>query len=79
MTAAETHRGQIAEALTARAIAAQGANTLVTKDVALAFVNFLVDDLKHSTSGLNHAELAVVAEKADDVGLRDSRDNAFVQ
>lgn len=79
MTAAQTHRAQIADALAARAIAAQGANTLVTKDVAVAFVNFLIDDLKHSTSGLNNAEMVVVDEKADDVGLRDIRDNAMTQ
>jgi hypothetical protein len=79
VTAAQAHRIQIADALAARATAVQGPNTLITKETSLAFVNFLVDDLKHFTSGLNQAELAVVAEKADDVGLRDSRDTAFVQ
>lgn len=79
MTAASTHRDQIAEKLAARAIAAQGANTPITKVVAAAFVDFLIADLKKSTTDLDTAEMRVVTERADDVGLREGRDAAAGQ
>ena len=79
MTAATTHRDQIAEALANRAAVAQGANTLITKTVAGALIDFLVADLKLNTTWLDAAEMRVVTERADDVGLRETRDAATSQ
>lgn len=79
MTAALTHRDQIAEKIATRAIVAQGANTPITKIVAAAFVDFLIADLKRSTTLLDAAEMRVVAERSDDVGVREARDTATNQ
>jgi hypothetical protein len=77
ITAAKTHRVQVAESLAARAIEVQGANTPATKEVFLWTVDFLVDALGHSVLTLDQGEMRVVAERADDVGLRDQRDSAM--
>ena len=74
MTAAKTHRDLVADILAIRAIQVQGSNTVVTKSVWLAVVDFFVDDVKYSVTKMDTAELRVVAERADDVGLRDTRD-----
>ena len=74
--AAKTHRDQIADVLATRAVEVQGANTLVTKAVWISVVDFLVDDLKHSVTVMDTAEMRVVSERSDDVGLRDARDTA---
>jgi hypothetical protein len=74
--AAQTHRDQVADALAARAAKVQGPNTPVTKAVILAVVDFLVDDLKHSVTKMDDAEMRVVTERSDDVGLRDEREKA---
>lgn len=76
VTAAKTHRDQIAEVLATRAAHVQGSGTVITKEVAGAFLDFLVDDLKHSVTEMDDAEMRVVAERADDVGLREARDSA---
>ncbi len=76
ITAAKTHRDQIADILAMHAVKAQGSNTVVTKTVWLSVVDFLVDDLKHSVTVMDTAEMRVVNERADDVGLRDDRDTA---
>lgn len=76
MIAAKTHRDQIAEALAKRAIKVQGVGTLITKEIIGSFIDFVVDDLKHAVSTMDDAEMRVVAERADDVGLRDVRDSA---
>ncbi len=75
ITAATTHRTEMAEALSARAIQVQGANTLVTKEVILTVFDFLTDTLGQSAQSMDEAELRLVAEKADDVGLREDRDS----
>jgi len=74
--AAKTHRVQVAESLAARAVEVQGANTLATKDTFLVLVDFLVDTLGYSVKSMDVGELRLVAEKADDVGLREARDSA---
>jgi hypothetical protein len=76
MTAAKTHRAPIAAALAARALEVQGSSTLATKDAFLVVVDFLVDALGQSVTAMDQAELRVVAERSDDVGLRDARDAA---
>ncbi|HRI70368.1 MAG TPA: hypothetical protein PK156_39320 [Polyangium sp.] len=76
ITAAKTHRDQIAESLASRAAKAQGANTVVTIEIASAIIDFLIDDLKHSVSHMDEAEMRVVIERSDDVGLREARDSA---
>ncbi|HRI72099.1 MAG TPA: hypothetical protein PK156_48030 [Polyangium sp.] len=76
ITAATTHRNQIAENLAARAAKVQGANTPITREIVGAFFDFLVDDLKHSVSTMDDAEMHVVAERSDDIGLREARDSA---
>ncbi len=75
ITAATTHRTEMAESLAARAIEPQGANTLVTKEVILTVFDFLTDTLGQSAQSMDEAELRLVAEKADDVGLREDRDS----
>jgi len=74
VTAATTHRDQIAEALATRAVEALGPQTKATKDVFVVVLDFLAAALKHSAGKLDAAELAVVAERADDVGIRETRD-----
>jgi hypothetical protein len=74
--AAKAHREHIAEALAARAVSVQGANTKATKDAFVVMLDFLVDTLGASVQSLDGAELRLVAERADDVGLRDTRDAA---
>jgi hypothetical protein len=74
ITAATTHRDQIADELATHAIKVQGSNTLVTKAVWLSIVDFLVDDLKHSVTAMGTADMRVVTERADDVDLRDTRE-----
>jgi hypothetical protein len=76
IAAAKAHRAPIADALVGRALEVQGANTPVTKDALLAVFDFLVDSLEHSVKVLDDAEMRVVTERADDVGLRDARDAA---
>lgn len=76
MIAAKTHRDQIADVLAMHAVKVQGSNTVVTKAVWISVVDFLIDDLKHSVTTLDTAEMRVVNERADDVGLRDERDTA---
>lgn len=76
MTAATTHRDQIAEALAKRALKVQGTGTLLTKEIIGSLIDFVVDDLKLTVTTLDDAEMRVVAERADDVGLRDDRDSA---
>jgi hypothetical protein len=75
ITAAKTHREQMAESLAARAVAVQGANTQATKAVFLNVFDFLTDVLGHSVQFMDQAELQLVAERADDVGLREDRDS----
>lgn len=77
MMAAKTHREHIAESLAARAVEVQGSNTLATKDVFLILMDFLVEGLGHSVASMDRAEMGVVAERSDDVGLRDARDTAM--
>ena len=76
ITAAKTHRDQIAEVLATRAAQVQGPTTLITKEIAGALLDFVIDDLKHSITTMDDAEMRVVAERADDVGLREARDTA---
>lgn len=76
MTAAKTHRDQLADILAERAKKAQGANTSITKEAIKAVFDFLVDDLHHAVTFMDDAEARVVAERADDVYLRDKRDTA---
>ncbi len=76
LTAAKTHRDQIADVLATHAVKVQGSNTVVTKAVWLSVVDVLVDDLKHSVTVMDAAEMRVVGERSDDVGLRDERDTA---
>jgi len=72
--AAKAHRESIASALADRAISVQGPNTKATKDVFLVLFDFLADSLGGSIRDLDAAELRLVAERADDIGLRDERD-----
>lgn len=74
--AAKTHRDQIADVLATHAVEVQGANTLVTKPVWISVVDFLIDGLEHSVTVMDSAEMRVVGERSDDVGLRDERDTA---
>lgn len=74
--AATTHRDQVAETLAARALAVQGPDSSVTKAVFLSVLDFLVGTLAGSMKDLDEAEHRVVAERADDVGLREARDAA---
>jgi hypothetical protein len=76
MTAAKTHRDQIADVLAQRAKKSQGPNTVITKETFQAVIDYLVDDLKHAVTSMDDAEARVVAERADDVGLREKRDTA---
>lgn len=76
IVAAKTHRDQIADALAQRAANVQGSGTVITKEIVGAFLDFVVDDLKHSMTAMDDAEMRVVAERADDVGLREARDSA---
>jgi hypothetical protein len=73
--AATTHRNTVAEALAKRAVEVQGPNTKATKEVWLIVQDFYADALQHSTKGIDDAELAVTAERADDVEPRERRDS----
>jgi len=75
-TAATTHKDQIAEALAARAVEVLGPDTKATRDVFSIVLDFVASSLKYAGGNLDNAELAVVAERADDVGLRETRDAA---
>lgn len=77
--AALTHRELVAESLAARAIAIEGASTKATKDVFLILVDFLASSLGTSSKSVDLAELAVVAERADDIEPRQTRDAALNQ
>ncbi|MRG92527.1 hypothetical protein [Polyangium spumosum] len=72
--AATAHRDQVAERLAARAIEVEGPETKATKEVFGIVIDFLASTLRHSAKRLDDAELAVVAERADDVEPRDRRD-----
>ncbi|TKC91473.1 hypothetical protein [Polyangium fumosum] len=76
VSAAEAHAEQVAAKLAARAVSVQGAETKATKEVFLVLLGFLSDTLGASAQSLDAAELRVVAERADDVGLREERDTA---
>ncbi|MDC3988008.1 hypothetical protein [Polyangium jinanense] len=76
INAAKTHAEQAAEKLAARAISVQGANTKATKEVFHILLAFLTDTLGASARSLDQAELRVLAERADDVGVREGRDTA---
>lgn len=72
----ETHCDQIAERLAARAIEVEGPGTKLDKAYFVSLIHFLTGALAASVKGMDTAELKVVAEKADDVGLREGRDAA---
>ncbi|MDI3282326.1 hypothetical protein [Polyangium sp. 15x6] len=74
--AAKTHAEQVAERLAARAVSVQGAHTKATKEVFLVLLAYLTDTLGASAASLDEAEHRVLAERADDVGLREERDAA---
>lgn len=72
--AATVHREQVTSSLAALAVEVQGSTTIATRDVFEIVIDFLTAALKHAGTKLDTTELAVVAEKADDVGLREARD-----
>ena len=72
----ETHCDEIAERLAARAIEVQGPGTTLDKAYFVSLIHFLTGALAGSVKVMDTAELKVVAEKADDVGLREARDAA---
>lgn len=74
--AATTHAEQVAERLAARAISVQGVNTMATKEFFHVLLAFLTDTLGASARSLDEAEHRVLAERSDDVGLREDRDSA---
>lgn len=76
INAAKTHAEHVAENLAARASFVQGANTKATKEVFQILLAFLTDTLGASSQSLDQAELRVLAERADDVGVREARDAA---
>jgi hypothetical protein len=69
-----THRDGLADALAARALLVQGPATPATREVFGILLDFLADALAHDADALDAAELAVVAERADDVEVRRNRD-----
>lgn len=72
--AATVHRDQVTTSLAALAVDVQGSTTRATREVFEIVVDFTTAALKHAGTNLDTSELAVVAEKADDVGLREARD-----
>jgi len=74
--AAKSHAEQVAEKLAARAISVQGANTKATKEAFQVVLAFLTETLGASVRSLDEAELRVLAERADDVSVREERDAA---
>lgn len=72
--AATVHRAQVTSSLAALAVEVQGSTTNATREVFEVVVDFITAALKHAGTKLDAAELSVVAEKADDVGLREMRD-----
>jgi len=77
--AASTHKEQIAERLAERALEIQGPQTKANKAFFLDAIDFFTDTLDHSVKTLDGTELTVVAERADDVPVRNSRDTANVE
>lgn len=73
--AAHTHRDEIAERLAARAVALGGPPHL-DKAYFASLIQFLASTLESSVKTMDAAELKLVAERADDVGLREARDAA---
>ncbi|UQA58168.1 hypothetical protein [Polyangium aurulentum] len=73
--AATTHTPTIATALAARAVEIQGPNTKATKEAFAIVLGFLAESLAHGADRLDQAELAVVAERADDIPVREQRDS----
>jgi len=65
----------IAKALAERAIEVQGPNTKATEEVFSIVLGFYEDVLGFSTKAIDKAELAVTAERSDDVEPREKRDS----
>jgi hypothetical protein len=78
-SAAVANRDILAEALAARAVEVQGPNTKATKEVFVTVLDFLADTLKYGATNLDVAELSLVAERADDVKVREERDGLSAQ
>jgi hypothetical protein len=75
-SAALVHRDRIAEALAARAVEVEGPGTKASKEVFATVLDFMANVLGSSGTSLDEAEAAVVAERADDVKVRERRDAA---